>query len=238
MSAVKARPHGKPYHQQHPLLIQFILSELILAHHEVSKIAQVSHEFVVSNNTEALETLIKGATELSGSQLGYMRLLTWNEDGTLTKLKHYCSLLCQGENLNDKHCFQMHREANQTWLLSLHTLEVLKSLTHQRKPTNQNNDKLKNSLQRLQRSMTRLAALTTRKILQYRNDENVVFFVLRHWHSLDALYGKDYVRQLFNTMFTGGVSEAQQFLEDRYSTRGCDHLLPLINAKASELISS
>lgn len=238
MSSVRARPQGKPYHQQHPLLIQFILSELILAHHEVTKISHVSHEFVVSNNAEALDTLIKGATELSGSALGYMSLLTWNEDGALTKLKHYCSLLCNGHETNDKHCLQMHREANQAWLLSLHTLEILKGLSHQRKPTNQNNDKLKNSLQRLHRSLMRLASLTTRLIYQHRNNENVIFFVLRHWNSLDALYGKDHVRQLFSSLFVGGIPEAQQYLQNRYSERGCDHLLSLIDSKVSELLAT
>ena len=101
-----------PYYSSSQLLFQFVLSEFILAYREIQLINQLTN-----NKTElpeasaSLQRLAHHITLLSGSTQQHMRMLTWNDDGFLTKMKNYCALLCHQHETHE--LYRMYQESNQ-----------------------------------------------------------------------------------------------------------------------------
>lgn len=226
------RQHSKSYHYHHHLLIQFILSELILAHDEIKDLDKI---FTDPSNSrgDIIETVIRHISKLSGSTQGYMRLFSWNDDGILTKLKNYCAFFCQNARSKNNDQFSMYQEANQAWLFSLHALDISRMIAQQ--DTAWDVDSLYNSVKKIGRSIQRLSRLAAKVIPQFRNNENVVFFLLRHVTQLDSLYGDGFATKLLRKMFTKRSQGVSNFLTKRYAERGFDHLIPNIQSKLAAL---
>src|SRR5437868_3128375 len=186
---------SKPYHHHHHLLIQFILFELILAQQEIEHIFAVLEDEAIDQQ-KTLELLLNSLIKLSGSTQGYMRLFSWNDDSILTKLKNYCAYFCQSSGHKNKDRLNMNFESNRAWLSSLHTLDLARRFASQAeneqlKGKNWDIGALNTSLHKTVCSIHRLARLTAKAVTKFKHDENVIFFLLRHAESLDALFGED-----------------------------------------------
>lgn len=229
----------KPYHQHHHLLIQFILAELIAANREIEAIFKILHKS--SDREETINLLMPHLIKLSGSTLGYMRLFSWNDDSVLAKLKTYCAYFCQRGGAKDNNRTNMHYEANQAWLLSLQTLENARMCAAQAtradgKKVVWDPNALYSPLHKTVRAILRLARLTAKVIPQFRNDENVVFYLVRNAKAIDALYGPNFTSKTLNKLIPKRAkSGVEQFLVKRYTDRGFEHILPLIRSNMSAL---
>lgn len=219
----------QPYHQNHSLLFQFILSELFLAHAEIEHLNATSSEISSPCSWRLIEPLVNSLAKLVGSTQGYMRLFSWNDFGILTKIKNYSALLSQSLNKEE---VAMHREANQAWLLSLQALDIIYANRHVEII---NVQPLLNALSKLQSCMQRFARLVSKIIIRFKDDENVIFFILRHIDPMNALYGTGFVHKIFGQMFGKKIEAVKDFLEQRYTNRGFLHLLPIIHEKFAEL---
>lgn len=236
------------YHRTDSLLFQFILSELIVAHHELSEIREmvqkvrtslsVSEEFV-----QFLLTLSIALRKLTGAAQENMRLFSWNiEAGALTKLRNYCAFFSQNKEDSDRSPLLMHRYSNRSWLLCLQCLDCVRVLQHHllepdlpeekipevRDLLNITTDKLFSQVQRFVRLIARIA-------LNFNQDENVLYFFLQQHEEFNKIYGHNFVNSLFEKMFQKGVPEAGQFLLQKYGERGFHDLFPLIASKITEL---
>lgn len=236
-----------PYYASNHLLFQFILSEFILAFSEMQLINNVIKktelEWPLKNKDPRFyPALLQYISKLAGSTQHYMRLLSWNDDGFLTKLKNYCALLYHHDNTHnrDHEILQMYQESSQAWLLSLRILDVIRAVSQQPPIANPHEKRmLIPSLKKLHCSFQRFSRLVVHAVMPFHHNENVIFFILRHKEEFDSLYTPGFTKEWIQKMFpTGGIKEAGQFLLQRYTSRGFDNLIPTINTKIAELESS
>lgn len=236
------------YHHNHSLLFQFILSEFIIAYSQLQKMqSSVSHlketakrSSLIEQDHQLLETLMTSVSKLAGSSQDYMRIFSWNyDDGVLAKLKNYSAIISQNAVREDKDMAGLHRNANKAWLACLQTLDLLRMLLQQSKKATTLDESLHIEFQaafhKMSAALQRFARTTAQFLKQFKEDENVILFILRHHDQIDALYEPKFVAKLFNKMYSKKLAGARQFLINAYTKRGFDHLLPAINTKFAEL---
>jgi hypothetical protein len=90
-------------------------------------------------------------------------------------------------------------------------------------------------LDKLIDNIARVSHLLLSLILCYRDNENVLYFLLNRQEELDNLYHSSCLTHLFEQMYPGGVKEAKELLIKRYTIRGFHHLLAHINQKMAAL---
>lgn len=232
---VSAHRQAKSYHHHSHLLMQFVLSELLLAYAEIQKIEQLM-TIAPQYDSAMLAQLTSKIVKLSGSAQGYLRLFAWTEDGILAKIKNYCTFLYQEGGLHNQDHVDMHREADNAWLYSLQAFDTVQLIARQLPegaiwdPT-----LLSQLVLKINRSILRFSRLTTKAIMQFHRNENVLFFILRHHTQFDELYGAHSVKKLLQKMFTNSLEEARHFLSKKYIDRGFGNLESLIKEKIAEL---
>lgn len=230
--------YANSYHQNNSLLFQFILVEFIEAFHQVKQLdsfcndfpTPLLHEALTCRQTESSTHLIQTALlKLVGSTRDYMQLFTWSfSEGLLSKLRAYCALFLKNAEGEEKELMAIQHYADKIWHGCLQAIEAL-----QEEP--QDRSILFAALGKSNSAMQRFAKLMTRLIQQFRNDENVIFYVLRNHKTFDELYGNRYVIKLFSRMYPKGLKEAQRFLIKKYMERGFENVLPTIYAAALEI---
>lgn len=252
MSKIGRRPSLFNFYQQNnSLLFQFILSELIGAYRIVRDVDQILQDF---KNTslrpssredaeELFDTLKSHIGKLGGSSQDYMRFFSWNEDGILAKLKNICAFFLQNQDVESKDAQNLHRFSHRAWLLCLRSLDIMRLMEHEyildnlrkSKPLSSHYELLLQTLEKIKLSVQRMTRIIARLITLFRDDENVIFFLLRYKEQLNELYGPKFVIKLIIQMYPAGLKEASDFLLKKYANRGFDNLLPIIASKISEL---
>ena len=111
------------------------------------------------------------------------------------------------------------------------SLEILRGIQSEPKEIPLKRPKLTPMLDKISTIMSRIARLIGQVSLQFSDDENVIFFLLRHHNQLDALMGQGYANKLLKKMHPKGTQEVGRFLMKRYSARGFVNILPAITAK-------
>lgn len=221
--------HFAPFYQDNSILIQFVIEEFIHVYQLISKfnhLNQISEtENPLSNSLiPVLKDLIGGGDheELSSSS-------HWAR-GSLTKLKEYCEQFSCNSSHQHKHSMHLHMAAHQTWLMAMHSFELLKSL-HGNGCTHCFGNKLishslKRSIQRLLMRFNQLSRYILRALGDYGNNENVIYCLLRKKELLSEIYSEDFLYKCFKG--TKKESHLIDMLLSRYQNRGFETLLPSI----------
>jgi hypothetical protein len=210
------------YLQNDSLLFQFILSEFLEVYRETQGL-------LLKRNS--IHELSQGLMTLTGSPQDPLRIFPGNrQSGVLAKLKNYCSLLSQNADSTEKEPIAMQHYVDKAWLHCIEAFDLLHD-THKDK----DQSTLIHTIEKTCSALRGFSRLIVRLFAQFRDDENVIFFVLRHHNQFDALYGPRFVVKLFCRLYPKGLKEAGHFLIKKYGHRGFDNLLPLVNAKISEL---
>lgn len=97
---------------------------------------------------------------------------------------------------------------------------------------------LKSAIEKASTAMHRFAKQIARLMQQFRDDENVIFFIVRHHRVLDTLYGSRFTAKLLSRMFSKGLREVQHFLLCRYAQRGFNNLESPIRSLIAEIEAS
>lgn len=249
----RTRPlHSNGYHQNNSLLFQFILSDLIQANRIVKETNQLANRwkqttaapFVQQAGNKLFHMLKASISKLVGSSQDYMRIFSWSiENGILAKLKNNCGFFAENSSSEDKNALILQRYANNTWLLCLRCLDIMRAIEHdalvdvlsKAKPLGTYSNILFQTLEKMTLSLQRFSRILIRLLLAFKEDENVVFFLLRSKEEVEGLYGPDSVLKLLQQMYPRGLQEAGHFLLKKYASRGFDNLLPLISSKIAEL---
>jgi len=221
------------------LLFQFILGEFLESYELTQQLDILCNRKQtplgsqqVMDREENLSQVEVILSKLVGSARDYMRLFSWNfTDGALQKLKMYCSLFLQHVDTDEKELIALQHYADKIWQSYLNALDTLREDPKDRHAFLANIDKASSA-------MNRFSKLISRLIHQFRDDENVIFFVLRNRVQFDKLYGNRFVARLFLKLYPKGFREIQLFLLKKYSERGFDNLLFTISSKMSELEAS
>lgn len=228
--------HVNTYHHNNSLLLQFLLVEFLEAFTEIQRLDILqkrtplpNHEATSRQKESEREQIEASLAKLVGSTRDYMRLFSWNfSEGLLVKLKTYCTLFLQNAEGNEKELIAMQHYAEKIWQACLLAIDALHETPQERAP-------LVASLDKACSSMHRFSKLAARLIHQFREDENVIFFVVRHHQRFDRLYGNRFVYKLLNRMYQKGLRETQQVLVKKYTERGFDNILPIIQTNLAEI---
>ncbi len=224
------RLHVNGYHLEKGLLFQFILSETLAASRQIH---------VIAHHNRYEHELIQAILELTGPLQEQMRLIAWTpNEGILTKLKGYCANLLHHVNPHDKVSLALSRLAGQSWLQCHNCLDAY-NLWQEEPASRDLQDDLQKQLARLLQFHLRWTKLLAQKIKDFREDENVLFFLLRHHEDFDACFGEGFVRTLFLRLSPASqrksLQAAEDFISQKYLKRGFESLLPIIKTKISEL---
>lgn len=239
MSATAVMPprKAKTYHHNNSLLFQFILIEFIEAYGDIQRLdvlcnrkpTALSDSHPNLHNPDTRKQIEGILHKLTGTTRDYMRLFSWNfGDGLLAKLKNNCGLFIHNAVGGEKELIALLHYADKIWLGCLQASDALSEPTPDLTTFLAAVEKASSSMQRFAKQMARIA-------MQFREDENVLFCILRYKESLDKLYGQRFVTKLFCRMYPKGLREVQQFLSQRYAARGFDNVMPAIAVKIAEL---
>ena len=234
--------------QSHSILFQFLLKEFLATLREVQSIEHVAKEMEHSLYDQCadprkwddyLAHLYKAIYRLTGEQVMNEPHFPWNPDkGCLYKLHHYCYLFAHLCPDHKKETSEMNSCVRKAFLSSMESREVILCLqqdTDAHRAILNESSALPPLLDRLIDNLTRVSRLLLPLIRYYRDNENVLFFLLNHCEEFDRLYQSSCLVQLLDQMFPGGASEAKEFLIQRYAQRGFHHLLATISQKMASL---
>lgn len=234
-----ARPIGS-YQLNNSLLFQFILSDFITAFLDIQSVDALCHRKLLpveektynEHNQELINKIGQILERLIGTKNDYIRRYSSSiNEGVLTRFKMHCTVLSHQSDGEVKELLAMQHYAEKTWqqcMLAVDALEGASSKCAQ----------LFSHLEKASNSLHRLGKLIARLIPQFRDDENVIFFVLRHKDLFDKAFGKRFITKLLCRMYPKGLPEAEQFLTKKYMDRSFDNIMPMITRLFVELEAS
>lgn len=210
------------YHRSHSLLFQFLLHEMLSTLEEAYRVENFIEEKV------SVEVFCHQMTEhlilLAGSELEYMRIFSWIVDsGHLTKVKNYARLLV--EQRSEPLFLKLLERANQAWDDCLHLLELIRSYGPELK-------RLKEETKNVLSAIDKIFPIIEELLPEYRNDENVLLFLLKHKDLMDHTLGEGWTKKTFAALHPKG---ALPFLTQRYRERGFLELIPEISDRMKGL---
>lgn len=231
------------YHDNNGIIIQFIFFELIQAFDKIRSIKKslagmnpVPEARLTKTEKKLLGSISTDISSLAGHSQKTMRIFAWYlNEGILAKVKTHCSLFANNLDPQNPELHTLQRHADRSWSHSLHFLDLVRGLQKCPSKKSMNIPRLKEILERMAGRLRRLSKIIGIFVLKFRDDENVLYFLLTYKDGLDTIYRKGFVFRLLIKMFPGGMSEAELFLFDKYSSRGFFHLLPSISQKCAEL---
>lgn len=226
------------YHQNNSLLFQFILVEFLEVYTEIQKLDALCSRTPtplpngedacreIENNIPSIQQIL---VKLVGPTRDYMRLFSWNfSEGLLSKLRTYCSLFLQNADTDEKELIAIQHYAEKIWQTCLQATDALHEIPQDR-------SSVFTALEKSSSAMQRFAKLITRLIHQFKDDENVIFFIMRNYKIFDKLYGQRFIIKLFTKIYPKGMKDVQQLLVKKYSERGFENVLPYIYNLVAEI---
>lgn len=228
------------YHENDSLLLQFILSEFLLACREIREIQARFNELQKHPPDQPREAILKKLLlcleHLSGASHDTMRLFSWGQEGgILYKLDSYTALFCKRTAPEGTLEQSLHHSINQYLLLSMQLHDTL----YRARTQIVNGKELLEEFRYLKENMIahseKCSALLSKAIECFSEDENVLFFLLRHKQEFDEFFNEAYVEQLLKKISRGALADLEKNLLDKYRSRGFIQLLPIIAEKFANL---
>lgn len=232
--------------QSPSLFFQFILAEFLATYKEVLEVENTYKEMeallikrrLLADVDHLLEQLLQTITNLTGSEIINEHSPSWGTTkGALSKLRHNCYPFVQQFDSKEKSVVNLNVCVSKAFHSALQAKEVILYLKQENHSVRKMPDfsMLYQLLDRLIDNINRASRLILRIIIHFRDDENVVYFLLRHKDALNDVYKTDFVTKLFRKMYPEGIEEAGQLLMKKYSERGFNNLLNTIATKISDL---
>ncbi len=225
-------PYLDSFYNDHHLLFLFILDTFLEAADILKKIQLLCGKDAPVKRVEELpsetqERIRQHLTSLIGSSTMLQNLFLWRSyDGILVKLRNFCSLFQEKVDGTEKEGLTIQHYVEKICADCMQALETL----HQEDRTT-----FLRSIEKADNSLQRLAKVIARQIHLFKEDENVIFFLVKNWEKFDRFYGNRFTAKLANKIYPKGLREMLVFLTARYKERGFDPLLPEIAAKVADL---
>lgn len=215
------------YHHTGSLVLQFVLNDFLLALEEAATVASFTQDETDLNRL--YRSLTGYLVHLAGSEEEYKRIFSWIVDaGVLTKLKTNSDLLSERGNHLDNDYLELHNVAHKTWAYCLNAVNLLRDVDR----ANGSIVELKDGILKALDALYKLKPAIEKIIPKYSQDENVLYFILRHHLYFDRHMGLSWTHNLFKRLHPKGI---HSFLKERYEARGFHEHIPLIQQKLKEL---
>lgn len=233
------------FHENDSLLLQFILSEFLLVYKEIKALDSYYEELKASilkrrplqQRQDFFKQLITSLETLSGASHDTMRLFSWGqEDGVLHKFNSYAALFYRRSAPEGKTEQFFYRAVNQCLLLSIQ-LHDLAFTVNELPPSKWKDylDEIEQLEGKIVSNAEKFAKLLSKMVNRFSDDENVIFFVLRHSRDFDELFHVGYTKNLLRKVGSTSLAELEKSLIKKYRKRGFTQLQPIITEKFATL---
>jgi hypothetical protein len=224
------------YHDEVGLVAQFILHELIQSFEQTNQIILLLKKPPKTrpNIAKSLRAILHLMIKLSGSNdTGTMRLFSQNfNGGTLVKIKNYCAYLVGKVGGSDTYLLEA---AERSWIYSLQALDIIRQLNSQAYPTPEEFRALGGLIEKMSHCILSVAQQVSQLLIQFRLDENILYFILRFHSKLDSLYGKKFCIRLLEKMHPRGKNSLETYICRKYTQRGFGNQIPEIKRFITEI---
>ncbi len=239
------------YCQSQPLLFQFLLAELFRVDEDIKQIHSfrstikqtLAKEAPPSEIKELLTGLHVVIATTTGTAGAHEEHFPWYAlRGSLNKLKHYGRLYAQLAIEGKKETSALNICIHQAFHTALQIKEETLALRHgfDHSSDVQLSDYtplfllLDKIILRFEKSLCILVPL----IVSYKENENVLYFLLTEEKKINALFHEGFFIELLNKMCSSGIAKAQNTLLNNYSKRGFHHIVSSISKKLDQLIGA
>lgn len=236
------------YCQSHGLLFQFLMREFLTVFRIVQRIenlvSEIEGDGLINFDEkqelpQILANIYQAITHLTGKAVINEPHFPWSTDrGCLNKLHHYCYLFTHLCPVLKKDSSEMNTCVRKAFHSAQESRETVVCIHHElpfNRPLHGDMTILFSLLDKIIDNISKTSRLIVPITLSYRNDENVLYFLLNHREVLDNLYQSSFTANAFEQMYPGGVAEVKEFLLKKYTQRGFQHLLTTINQKIAVL---
>lgn len=233
-------PHFETFQKQPNLLFQLILSEFLASFERIFTLRDLHKKLQnmpldgcsQKKLNQTIRALQSHAVDLCGKTEVINPFHCWNFSiGSLTQLKHHCCLFSKCQSQAPAEFVLLHNRANWAWLSCLQAHDLGKILLQIPQETIWDSEEyasLMRNMERLVTQMGRFSRLVTRLFSHFKEDENVLYFLVRHHEQFNTIYGDHYVSKLLGKLFSQGHKEAEKLLLRRYKRRGFESHLDTI----------
>lgn len=215
------------------LIFQFLLVEFFKMMHEVKTIEKQLKQLEKTQSVDFQE-IIKPVAAFSGGMLSYTRFFPWGlEEGILGRFAYYTQLLTNfGKYNKELEPLQINLEKGEKEVVS--SLECLKKAQKEKSRSFLEESLIKN-LKATLRTLKKMVKYLPPLLSRFKNNEHVIYFLLRFQHTMGEIYGKSFLIQFLEKTFHGKLQYLEQFLVKEYSSRGFKKLSKNIKEKVAEL---
>lgn len=176
--------------------------------------------------------------QLAGGSHQSMRIFSWNlTEGVITKLKLYATYFACNLDPQDTDAIQLERHAERAWINSLECLDLLREQLSLPPKEAADLNNLKKASNKLQVRVQKIAHTLTRILPQFRDDENVLYYLLRNQEKMADVWDAAYLAKLFKKLFPKGKEEVECFLKSRYNMCHFSHIGPDLTKKIYQLLA-
>lgn len=209
--------------QNYNLLLQFILSEIVA----LSKEVQPLLTYLSDPEKHSIQNTQDCLMHLVGDERSKL-ISSWHES-PLSKLKTYCGHLNRTE---EKNSFEedLLQEVNQMSVLAIQTLDFIS--------LQKSSSELIAYLKKIAKSFQRILKQSAKILMHTAYDENLLFFLLRHFKEMQLIYGLPFFNQFLRRNFPEGKSALKSYLEQRFVKRNFIHIIPIIDTHLNELYAA
>lgn len=221
-SLLSPREFFNSYLLDNNLLIQFLISEFLTAKPLLDALSLSILRFLQdkSPSSEAILGLQCQFEKLLGSESHLFA-----KKGALTKLKNYSEQFSFNASHQNRAGLSLYSCIKQLWLSAFNSLEIL---SHSLLPTAFTQKVfLRKNLTSFIQKLTQMSKLLTRLICLYRNNDKVIFFVLKNKERMAKTYGEDFLEKFFKLTPKKQHLVSGQFTKNFQET-GLEHLIPLL----------
>lgn len=234
------------YCQSRGLLFQFILSEFLTSYSKVNEIegiySSIESELIKNRLQADIESSLSQTLTLIPMLTGAQMEITdeqtfpWTHNkGSLNKLRYYCFLFGQ-KNIENPDAVKMNICVSKAFHSALQLREVILSLQHQiLDGTVPNYVSLYHLLDKLIDNMRLASRLILKLLIQYKDDENILYFLLKNQKDFDVVYDTPFVAKVLKKMYPEGLKFAKDLIVEKYVKRGFGYLIGFISKKMAEL---
>lgn len=220
--------HRAIFKENRGLIVQFILHELFLADGLLKEIHVLWEE-------ENFSSLFERIGSFSGraSKSTHLFISDVNE-GVFSKLRNYSAYFSLDKEAK-KTGAELRKISHRLYVNCSTLYDDLKEFSYMDFEVKSIKKKVEKIEQKIDQDFKQYCDAFYFVLETFNQNENVVWYLIKHRKKAAAIFKEERVKALFNTYFPQGNLQIRDFLMKRYSERGFYSLLPSIEAEVKNL---
>ncbi len=208
--------------QDNGLLFQFMLTEVLKTLQIGQQLLNLTRDIEKLSSPSTLNSVNYHLHSLTGYRSNTVDSQEHQNPGILVRLKEAC--LFMSERIEDIPLSykQIYAVIDKAWFCGLQ----LQSLLHVEKQPD--NETLIYWISTLWKRINRIALMFTEKVIEFKDNENVLFFLARYPELSRQLFYTEKAKRILRKHFPNGISGLEKIVLEKYRERGFEHMLPHI----------